>query len=116
MTSEYVASGEAAVLITRMGAIERRLLAERAALCWHIVHLYERTYAQAGDLSIRQAEFHQRRIDAAHRRYLQALRTLASVRKLAVPAIQANIAKKQVNVAGGPAAVPPGLAPEEGPR
>lgn len=48
---------------------------------------------------------YQRRMDAAHRRYLSALNALATVRKLAVPAIQVNIADRQVNVAGnGPAA------------
>jgi hypothetical protein len=44
--------------------------------------------------------YHQRKIDRAHARLLSAVRTLAQVRKLAVPALQLNIAKKQVNVAG----------------
>jgi hypothetical protein len=35
-----------------------------------------------------------------HARFLSAVRTLAQVRKLAVPALQVNIAKNQVNVAG----------------
>jgi len=39
-------------------------------------------------------------MDHAHRRYLSALKTLALVRKLAVPVLQVNIARKQVNVAG----------------
>ncbi len=77
-----------------------RLLAERAAFCWHVVHHYERANAQAGEITLKQADYHQRRIDAAHRRYLTALRTLAAVRKLAVPALQVNIARNQVNVAG----------------
>ena len=38
------------------------------------------------------------------RRYLSAVKTLVLVRKLALPVLQVNIAKKQVNVAG-PAAV-----------
>ena len=38
------------------------------------------------------------------RRYLSALKTLALVRKLAVPVLQVNIARKQVNVAGVSAA------------
>jgi hypothetical protein len=77
-----------------------RLLAERAAFCWHLVNAYERNYALADGLSIKQADYHQRRIDAAHKRYLSALKTLATVRKLAVPVLQVNIARKQVNVAG----------------
>jgi hypothetical protein len=56
-------------------------------------------YAQGqGSLTIKQNDYHQRRMDAAHRRYLSALRTLAVVRKLAVPVLQVNIARKQVNI------------------
>jgi hypothetical protein len=81
-------------------AIER-LLAERAAICWFLVNRYESNYANAKDLTIRQGVYHQERIDRAHRRYLSALKTLAAVRKLALPAIQVNIAREQLNVAGG---------------
>lgn len=85
-----------------------RLLAERAALCWLTVHQYEAAYAQRmGELSIAQGDFHQRRIDAAHRRYLSALKSLAAVRRLALPAVRINLARRQVNVAGGPALCPP---------
>lgn len=75
-----------------------RLLAERAAICWAEVNLRGTIYEQARDLTIRQAEFHQRRIDAAHRRFLSAVRTLATVRKLAAPSLRINVAKNQVNV------------------
>jgi hypothetical protein len=78
-----------------------RLLAERAAVCWFLVNRYESNFSNAKDLTIRQAAFHQEKIDRAHKRYLSALKTLATVRKLALPAIQVNIAKEQVNVAGG---------------
>jgi hypothetical protein len=81
-------------------AIER-LLAERAAVCWFLVHRYEGHYAGAEGLSIRQAEFHQGRIDRAHRRFLSALRALAAVRKLAVPAIRVNVGAHQAGAAGG---------------
>jgi hypothetical protein len=77
-----------------------RLLVERAVLCWLVVHLYENRYAMSENLSIRQTEFHQRRIDQAHSRFLSAVKTLASVRKLAVPALQLNIGTNQVNVSG----------------
>ena len=80
-----------------------RLLAERAAICWWLVHRFEYYDADAGDRSIRQAEFNQRRIDAAHNRFLSALRTLATVRKLAVPALQVNIGANQVNQVGAAA-------------
>ena len=52
----------------------------------------------------------QRRIDHAYRRYLSALRALAQVRKLTLPVVQINIAKKQVNIAA-PAAVDPNAYP-----
>ncbi|HEY3585943.1 MAG TPA: hypothetical protein VGK85_02270, partial [Myxococcaceae bacterium] len=54
-------------------------------------------------LTLRQADFHQRRIDRAHRRFLATLRTLAAVRRLAVPALQVSIARERVNAAGVPA-------------
>ncbi len=76
-----------------------RLLAERAAICWLTVNQYENAFAQASRLAFRDAEHQQRRIDAAHRRFLSAIRTLAAIRKLALPAIQVNIAESQVNVA-----------------
>jgi hypothetical protein len=92
-----------------------RLLAERAAVCWFLVNRYEKQYARSTDLNIRQADYHQRRIDAAHRRFLSAVKTLASVRRLALPALQINLARQQVNVAG---ATPPAIAlptPGKGP-
>jgi hypothetical protein len=78
-----------------------RLLAERVAACWLRMHYYEALLTQKEpDLSLAQGEYHHRRLDRAHRRYLSSLKTLALVRKLAVPVLQVNIAKRQVNVAG----------------
>ena len=48
-------------------------------------------------LSLKQSEFYQRRIDRAHRHYLATPKSPAAVRKLALPAIQVNIATNQVN-------------------
>ncbi len=76
-----------------------RLLAARASLCWFIVHWYENTYANSEGWSVAQADFQHRKIDKAHARFLTAVRTLAQVRKLALPTLQVNIAKNQVNVA-----------------
>ncbi len=81
-----------------------RLLVERVVACWLQVQDADIRYAGAKDLNIKQADYHQRRMDATHRRYLAALKALALVRKLAVPALQVNIARKQVNVVT-PAAV-----------
>lgn len=77
-----------------------RLLADRIALCWLSLHDAEIRFAQAKDLTMKQAAFWQERIDRAHRRYLTAIKTLATIRKLALPVVQVNIAKRQTNIAG----------------
>jgi hypothetical protein len=74
------------------------LLAERAAICWLTVNAYENTFARTAKLSPREADHQQRKIDAAHRRFLSAVKTLATVRKLGLPDIKINVAKNQVNV------------------
>jgi len=51
------------------------------------------------DRTIVQGDYQQRRMDRAHKRYLSAIKALALVRKLALPVLQVNIARKQVNVA-----------------
>lgn len=77
-----------------------RLLAERIALCWLELQYFEAIYAQnLGNLSITQSDYHQRRIDKAHRRYLSSIKALAQIRKMG-PAVQINIAEKQINTSG----------------
>ncbi len=77
-----------------------RLLVERVVACWLQVQDAEWRAAQGENAAtFQQSEFYQRRMDATNRRFLAAVRTLALVRKLAVPALQINIARKQVNVA-----------------
>jgi hypothetical protein len=86
-----------------------RLLVGRVVACWLQVQDADIRYAQGQkDCTFAQGEYHQRRMDRAHKRYLSALKTLALVRKLALPVLQVNIAKKQVNVAGRPAVVEAG--------
>lgn len=78
-----------------------RLLVERIAICWLELQYFEIGYAQnISDMSLAQSEFQQKRIDKIHRRYLSAIRTLAQIRKMG-PAVQINIADKQVNTVGG---------------
>ena len=55
-----------------------------------------------GAASCRRSRSYQLSISSAQKRYLAAIKTLAVVRKLAVPVLQVNIARKQVNVAGSP--------------
>jgi hypothetical protein len=76
-----------------------RVLVERAVACWLQVQDAEIRAAQGqSNATIKQIDFFQRRMDATNRRFLAAVKTLALVRKLAVPALQVNIAKKQVNI------------------
>jgi hypothetical protein len=77
-----------------------RILAEAAATSWFAFRLHEAQYASAitGDgMSLAQSEHAQRRIDRAHRRFLGTVKTLATVRRLAVPSLQINVARQQVN-------------------
>ena len=73
------------------------LLADRIVVCWLHLPYAESAYAtQAGRLDREWADAYQRRIDRSHRRYLQAIRTLAQVRRLAVT-VQIKVAEQQVN-------------------
>jgi hypothetical protein len=77
-----------------------RLLAERITVCWLELQYFEAIYAQnLGELTITQSDYHQRRLDKAHRRYLSSIKALAQIRKMG-PAVQINIAEKQINMSG----------------
>ncbi len=79
-----------------------RLLVDRVALGWLGLTAVEGAYHRAlkGGLDRSDDEFHQKRVERAQRRYLAAIKALATVRRLGVPALQVNVADKQVNVAG----------------
>jgi len=78
-----------------------RLLADRVAIGWLSLAVAEGTYHQALERGVGASddEFHQRRVERAQRRYLAAIKALAQVRRLGVPALQVNIGEKQINVA-----------------
>lgn len=61
-----------------------RLVIDRVVLCWLQVYQADGIAAQelARGVTFEALEFHQRRQDRAHRRYLAALKTLATVRKV----------------------------------
>ena len=82
------------------GAVEK-LLVERVLATWLHLHHLEAVYAGKESMSLPLGLYYQKVISAAQKRYLAALKGLAEVRKLALPALQVNIAKKQVNVAAG---------------
>jgi hypothetical protein len=78
-----------------------RLLAERVVATWLEVQLFSGLYgANLGKLTLSQGDYHQKRLDRAHRRHLSAIRTLTQIRKLG-PAVQINIAEKQINTSAG---------------
>jgi hypothetical protein len=79
-----------------------RLLVDRIGVCWLALHYAEAIYAQTvGDLTLKQGEHYQDRIDRSQKRYLAAIKALAQIRRLQVPMLQVNVAEQQVNVAQG---------------
>jgi len=77
------------------------LLAEQIALCWQQLRLAETRRAQIQGCSLTHAAHYEQCISRAQRRYLQAIKTLAQIRKLGAPALQVNIASeggRQVNM------------------
>jgi len=79
-----------------------RLLVERIVTCWLHLHHMETNYVHRDNMSLELAAYFQRSLSAAQKRYLAAIKMLAVVRKLAVPVLQVNIARKQVNVGQAP--------------
>jgi hypothetical protein len=76
-----------------------RLLVERVVACWLHVYYIDALYAnRLNEITWAQSEYFQRRQDRAHRQYLLAIRTLAQVRRLLVPAVQVNIGAHRLNV------------------
>ena len=80
------------------------LLVERIVACWLQVGYADAAVAQAGDVSIKQADFARKRQDSAHKRYLTAIGALAMVRKL----IGRSRAEPRRRSAGDPPAGPGG--------
>jgi hypothetical protein len=64
-----------------------RLLAERVAATWLQTNYYDGLMAQAAGADEARSRMLQRQQDAAHRRHLAALKTLATVRRLLKPAV-----------------------------
>jgi hypothetical protein len=78
-----------------------RLLAERIVSCWLHLHHLEMHYGMHKEMSLALGTYYQHCIDRAHRRYLSAIKVLAVVRRLTLPAPHVNVASKQGNAAGG---------------
>lgn len=76
-----------------------RLLVDRVVVCWLYLAYVETIFHHDPNTSWAQGEQHQKRIDRAQKRYLGAIKALATVRRLEVPALQLNVADKQINLA-----------------
>lgn len=90
--------GKLEVLAEELGrpndsAIER-LLVQRVVSCWLQLAHADFESANDGQMTFVEGEFWQRRQDRAHKRFLSAVKTLAVVRRLALPI------KVDVNLAG----------------
>ena len=82
-----------------------QLLIDHAVLCWLRLQDAEAGYSAAMDrsLPVAHADYWDRHLSAAQRRYLRACETLARTRRLLQPTLQVNIAAQggqQVNVSG----------------
>lgn len=72
-------------------------------LRWQTWEYYYNEISNIEGTSMRQAVFWEKRLTAAHNRYLKSCESLARVRKLLRPVMQVNLAQdggQQVNVAG----------------
>jgi hypothetical protein len=88
-----------------------RLLARRAALCWHAVNSFELQFAKRPSITVALSDHWQKQIDRAHRRLLQTLRALELVRRLARPdpGVRVSVSQHVSVEAPAPAAEPAGL-------
>ena len=82
-----------------------RLLVDRVLACWlQIAHAdVEQAHSlDPGRPNVRAGGPLQDRQDRAHARFVKAVKTLATVRRLLVPSVQVNIGKNQIISQGGP--------------
>jgi hypothetical protein len=86
-----------------------RLLVDRIIACWLQVNHADAMVAQAGDVSLRQADFARKRQNSAHRRYLTAIGALVTVRRL----LPARLETDAATASTGSTAVMQTLADEE---
>jgi hypothetical protein len=77
------------------------LLIDRIVICWLQVQTADLAHAKGEAQTIALETFQLRRQDSANRRYLAAIRSLATIRKMALPALQINLGQNQFNLTGG---------------
>lgn len=86
-------------LLTAGDSPLERLLVDRIVMTWLQVGHADTVFAIAlkgDDLSFRAGAYYQEQQDRAHARHLKALKALAQVRKLLVPAVQINVGQNQI--------------------
>lgn len=77
-----------------------RMLIDCIIICWLQVQRSERECLVSYRLPLKELEHGEKVRDRAYRRLQQVITSLARIRKLAVPVVQINVAKRQVNFAG----------------
>ena len=84
-----------------------RLLADRVVACWLQVQHADKCMAGIEEKShpLTQGAYARHRQDRAHKRYLSAIKTLAQVRRLQLPAVQINVGAQQVNTINAQASI-----------
>ena len=87
----------------KTGTALEKLLIERIVLCWDHLNDMELRYTKqmAESMSLEKAVYVQKSLDRAEARYQAAIKSLAVVRRLQIPAVQVNIGEKQINVIQG---------------
>ena len=77
-----------------------RILVDRTVLCWLQLHLIELAYARRSNPPAAEALLFEKKLSAANKRFLASVRTLATVRRLAVPVLIARIEVVNLSVDG----------------
>ena len=80
-----------------------RILIDHVALCWLRLNYTEHRYTNLvyqKSIPVNDANYWERRLSSTQKRYLTAVEMLAKIKRLRLPAMQVNIADKQVNIAG----------------
>src|SRR5262249_5954338 len=87
-----------------------RLLIERVVLCWNHLTTTEQKQAfkRKEGISLETAVYLDAAVDRAERRYLRAIQTLATLRRVELPAMQINVLAAQVPSLHPPLPVYPG--------
>ena len=76
------------------------ILIKRISVCWLQAYHADTVFLNTLSNGLSGTESAQKYQDRAHKRLLSAVKALAQVRRLQIPAVQVNIGEKQINVSG----------------